>query len=96
MVIAKEITKLHEAFIRSDISKLQIFKSPIKGELTLVISEVNKNIKNFNEEKIVNKIKKYLNKYSLKDTVDLIYEIEKINKKEIYQLCLKVKNEKDY
>ena len=41
-------------------------------------------------------VKKLLKKYSLKDTVDLIYEIEKINKKEIYQLCLKVKNEKDY
>ena len=96
MVIAKEITKLHEAFIRADINKLQIFKSPIKGELTLVISEDNKNIKNFNEEKIVNKIKKYLNKYSLKDTVELILETEKINRKKIYDLCLKIKNEKDF
>jgi len=96
LVIAKEITKLHEAFIRADINKLQIFKSPIKGELTLVISEDNKNIKNFNEEKIVNKIKKYLNKYSLKDTVELILETEKINRKKIYDLCLKIKNEKDF
>ncbi len=96
LVIAKEITKLHEAFIRADINKLQIFKSPIKGELTLVISEGNKNIKNFNEEKIVNKIKKYLNKYSLKDTVELILETEKINRKKIYDLCLKIKNEKDF
>ena len=96
LVIAKEITKLHEAFIRADINKLQIFKSPIKGELTLVISEDNKNIKNFNEEKIVNKIKKYLNKYSLKDTVELILETEKISRKKIYDLCLKIKNEKDF
>jgi len=96
LVIAKEITKLHEAFIRADINKLQIFKSPIKGELTLVISEDNKNIKNFKEEKIVNKIKKYLNKYSLKDTVELILETEKINRKKIYDLCLKIKNEKDF
>ena len=73
-----------------------MFKSPIKGELTVVISEKKNKIKNFNEEKIVNKVKKYLKKYSLKDTVDLIFEIEKINKKKIYQLCLKVKNEKDY
>ena len=42
------------------------------------------------------KAKKYLKKYSLKDTVDLILESEKINKKEIYKLCLKVKNEKSY
>ena len=50
----------------------------------------------FNEEKIVNKIKKYLKKYSLKDTVNLILETEKKNKKKIYELCLKIKNEKNY
>ena len=43
-----------------------------------------------------NKVKKYLKKYSLKDTVNLISEIEKINKKRIYKLCLKIKNEKNY
>ena len=95
LVIAKEITKLHEAFIRKDIDELQPFKSPIKGELTLVISEDNKKINNFNEEKIVNKVKKYLKKYSLKDTVELILETEQINKKKIYDLCLRIKNEKD-
>ena len=42
----------------------------------------------------MNKAKKYLNKYSLKDTVDLIFEKEKINRKEIYQICLELKNEK--
>ena len=44
----------------------------------------------------MNKIKKYLKKYSLKDTVDLILETETTNKKKIYDLCLKVKNEKNY
>ena len=47
------------------------------------------------KKKIVNKIKKYLKNYSLKDTVELILETEKINKNKIYQLCLKVKNEKN-
>ena len=42
----------------------------------------------------MNKIKKYLKKYSLKDTVNLILETEKINKKKIYNLCLKVKKMK--
>jgi len=53
------------------------------------------NIKKINEEKIVNKVKKYLKKYSLKDTVDLILETEKINRKKVYDLCLKIKNEKN-
>ena len=40
-------------------------------------------------------VKKYLKKYTLKDTVDLIFENEKISKKKIYDLCLKIKNEKN-
>ena len=43
----------------------------------------------------MNKIRKYLKNYSLKDTVELILETEKINKKKVYNLCLKIKNEKN-
>jgi len=96
ILIAKEITKIHETFIREDIDNLKIFKNPLKGELTIIISENNKKIKNFDEEKIVNKAKKYLKKYTLRDTVNLILETEKINKKKVYNLCLKIKNEKSY
>ena len=95
ILIAKEITKIHENFIREKIDELKIFKNSLKGELTIVISENNIKVKKFDEEKIVNKVKKYLKKYSLKDTVDLILETEKVNKKKVYELCLKVKNEKN-
>jgi 16S rRNA (cytidine1402-2'-O)-methyltransferase len=95
ILIAKEITKIHEAFIREDIDELKLFKNPLRGELTVVISENIIKVKRFNEEKIVNKIRKYLKKYSLKDTVNLILETEKINKKKIYDLCLKIRNEKN-
>ena len=94
IVIAKEITKIHEAFIREDIDNLKTFENSLKGELTIVISKRDEKVKSFDEEKIVNKARKYLKKYSLKDTVNLISEIEKINKKKIYKLCLKIKNEK--
>ena len=96
IVIAKEITKIHEAFIREDIDNLKAFENNLKGELTIVISESDKKIKSFDKEKIVNKVKKCLKKYSLKDTVNLISETEKITKKEIYKLCLIIKNEKDF
>ena len=66
-----------------------------EANASIVISENNKKINEYNEEKIVNKIKKYLKKYSLKDTVNLILETEKINKKKVYDLCLKTKNEKN-
>ena len=87
ILIAKEITKIHEAFIREDLDNVNMFKSSLKGELTIVISENNLKIKKFDEEKIVNKIKKYLKKLSLKDTVKLIYETEKVNKKK-YMNCV--------
>ena len=96
ILIAKEITKIHETYMREEVGKLKPFKNAIKGELTIVISENSGKTKKFDEEKIVNKVKKYLKNYSLKDTVNLILETEKINKKTVYNLCLKVKNEKNY
>ena len=93
ILIAKEITKMYEEFIREDVDKLKIKENSLKGELTIIISNKEVKTKIINEKKIVNKAKKYLKKYSLKDTVNLILETEKINKKKIYNLCLKIKNE---
>ena len=95
LLIAKELTKIHEVFFRENIDEIKLFKNPMKGELTVIISEKDSKIIVLDKEKIVNKAKKYLKKYSLKDTVDLILVSEKVNKKEIYNLCLKVKNEKN-
>ena len=72
ILIAKEITKIHEAFIREQINELKITKNNIKGELTVVISEKNVKADIFDEEKIVNKIKKYLKNFNLINTVVLI------------------------
>ena len=92
VLIAREITKIHESFIREEIKNLKLFKNSLKGELTVVISEVNNKSKKFDDKKISTEVRKYLKKYSLKDTVDLIFQSEKVNKKKIYQLCLKIKN----
>ena len=89
------MTKIHEEFYRENINKLEMMNHSFKGELTVIISNQNINKKEVDKEKIVNKAKKYLKKYSLKDTVDLILETEKISKKKAYDLCLKVKNEKN-
>tara|TARA_Y100001958_G_C21085000_1_gene440037 strand:- start:81 stop:920 length:840 start_codon:yes stop_codon:yes gene_type:complete len=95
IMIAKEITKIHEEFFRDSIKDIKLFNPILKGELTIVISENTPKKQLINEKKIVNKIKKYLKNYSLKDTVELILETENINKNKIYQLCLRVKNEKN-
>ena len=96
ILIAKEITKIHEAFFRENIDDLHEFKNLLKGELTVIISDESTKKRVIDKDKIVNKVKKYLKKYSLKDTVDLILETEKIKKKEIYRICLKIKNEKSF
>ena len=95
IMIAREITKIHESFYREDVDNLKMFKNPLKGELTVVISEYNYKNENLDFENVKIKAKKYLKKYSLKDTVELIFQSEKVNKKKIYQLCLKIKNEKN-
>jgi 16S rRNA (cytidine1402-2'-O)-methyltransferase len=96
ILIAKELTKMHETLIRENIDNIIPFSERLKGELTVVVSENFNEKKTLDKDKIVNKAKKYLKKYSLKDTVDLILESEKTNKKEIYKLCLKIKNEKNF
>ena len=96
ILIAKEITKLHEYFYRGEIDNISLFENPIKGELTIAISEKNTKNKILDEVKIRKKANTLLKKYSLKDVVELIFETEKINKKRIYQICLnEKKNEKN-
>ena len=77
ILIAREITKIHESIYRKNIDDLEEFSSKIKGEITIVISESLEKNKTLDKEKIINRAKKLLKKYSLKDTVDLIFELEK-------------------
>ena len=95
ILIAKEITKIHEEFIREDINKLEMMKHSLKGEITVIISNKELHIEEINEEIIVNKAKKYLKNYSLKDTVNLILETEKVKRKKVYDICLKINNAKN-
>ena len=96
LLIAREITKIHETFYREDINNLKLFKSIIKGELTVVISEKNIKDKALDKEKIIKKARKYLKRYSLKDTVNMILETEKLKKKVVYEICLQIKDQKNY
>tara|TARA_B100000579_G_scaffold431671_1_gene447136 strand:- start:11 stop:853 length:843 start_codon:yes stop_codon:yes gene_type:complete len=95
LLIAKELTKIHETFYREDIDKINMFKTPVKGELTVVISEKNTKDEFFDEKKINKKAKTYLKKYSLKDVVELLFKSENVNKKKIYQICLNIKKNEE-
>ena len=92
LFIAREITKIHETFYRNRIDAIKLFKAPLKGELTVVISKIYHNIDIESDENIEIQAVKYLKKYSLKDVVDLISKKEKKKKKKVYDICLKIKN----
>ena len=93
ILIAREMTKLHETFYRSKVKDIELFKQSLKGELTVVISKKNINNVSLTNEKIILEAKKYLKKYTLKDVVELISKKEKISKKKVYEICLKLKND---
>ena len=94
IIIAKEMTKIYESFIRDDVNSLEILKYNLKGELTIVISNkfnVQKKSLNQLSESVKNEIKLMLTKYSNKDVSDFISKREKISKKIIYNYCLTLK-----
>jgi 16S rRNA (cytidine1402-2'-O)-methyltransferase len=96
ILVCREMTKFYEEYIRTDIDNLEAFKSDPKGELTMVISE-KKKIKNSSiilKESDKKNIQKMIKKLSIKDITDLISQNTDVSKKEIYNYCLKLKNEK--
>ena len=88
--------KFYEEYIRCEINELKIFDKEPKGELTIVLSEKKnnkKNSQNLSESDKLN-ISKMINKLTLKEITNLFSQNTKISKKEIYEYCLKLKNEK--
>ena len=93
ILIAREISKIYETFYRGKISTIKPLKAALKGELTVVLSKIYINNKFLSDTEIIKQAKKYLNKYSLKDVVELISQKEKVSKKKVYDICLKIKND---
>ena len=96
ILICKEITKYYEEYFRFNVTELSQKSISLKGEITLVLSEKiieNKTSNNLSESDKI-KIEKLIKKLSIKEIVDLIKDGKNIPKKEIYNYCLKMKNEK--
>ena len=94
--VGREMTKIHETFYRENVNDFVGLNSGVKGELTVVLSKqyekYNLATDNFDEDKLKVEIRKYLKRYSLKDVVNLISQKNKLPKKKVYNLCLKLKN----
>ena len=96
IVFCREITKIFEEFIRKKVDELELFKKEPKGELTVVISEkkMSKKISQKLSESDMNTIKKMINKLSIREITEILTQNSALSKKEIYNYCLKLKNEK--
>jgi len=96
IVFCREISKLYEEFVRKDIDDLKPFIKEPKGELTVVISEkkIDKNSSQVLSESDKNIINKMIDIFSVKEITNFINQNRNISKKEIYNYCLKLKNEK--
>ena len=96
ILICREMSKFYEEYIRCSIKEMKLFDNEPKGELTIVISEkkIDKKtspILSESDKRIINKM---INKLSIKEITHLIGLNNKVSKKEIYNYCLKLKNEK--
>ena len=95
ILICREMTKFYEEFLREKIDNLKMLESGLKGELTIVISEMKK-VKNVSQklsESDKDLIRKTINKLSVKEIVSLIGKKSEISKKAIYNFCIELKNE---
>jgi 16S rRNA (cytidine1402-2'-O)-methyltransferase len=95
ILFCREISKIYEEFVRKNVDDLEIFNKELKGELTIVISEKKIEKKHSQElsESDMNIIKKIINKLTIKEITEIICLNKDISKKEIYNYCLRIKNE---
>ena len=93
IVIAKEMTKMHEDFIREKVVSIKVLAKNLKGEFTVIVSEKNKEkgIQQKISESVKIEIKKMLKKYSHKDVVEFISKKEDLPKRIVYNFCLKLR-----
>jgi 16S rRNA (cytidine1402-2'-O)-methyltransferase len=96
ILICREMTKYYEEFIRAEVDEIDKLNFELKGELTLVISEKKSDKKTSQTlgESDKRMIRKMINKLSIKEIVSLVNQNNRMPKKEIYNYCLQLKNEK--
>ncbi len=93
ILICREISKIYEEYLRSNVDELELFKTQPKGELTIVISakKIDKKSSQNLSESDKRNIEIMINKLSTKEITDFISQNSKAPKKTIYNYCLKLK-----
>lgn len=97
--VARELTKIHEEIISDELeSVIKFFDEhleKLRGEFVVIVEKADKSEKIFSEAELVSEISNaiFLG-HSLKDLSQNLSEIYGVNRKEIYQLALKVPKKK--
>ena len=95
--ITRELTKIYEDIITSDLENMesliyerQLRNKPLRGEIVIIINGHTES-KNISIETVRVNIKKKLQKFSLRDTVNLTINETNFSKKLIYDEAIKIK-----
>ena len=95
IAVCKELTKKNEwvfrGYIKKIIDEINIDKSNLKGEFTLLIQGKEKKTKITIQTTTEVQIKKLLKKFSLTEVVEIVHRLTNISKKEIYKKALQLK-----
>ena len=95
VAVCKELTKKNEwvfrGYIKKIIDEINIDKSNLKGEFTLLIQGKEKKTKITIQTTTEAQIKKLLKKFSLTEVVEIVHRLTDISKKEIYKKALQLK-----
>ena len=70
------------------------FKDLLKKGDVIYVKKINKNLSEKLTESDISIIKKMINKLSTKEITEILSQITNVPKKEIYNYCLELKNEK--
>ena len=94
IAVAREITKIYEECLRGSAKTLYDYyeQNQPKGEIVIMVAPpIDEKDIDFNIEE---ELKSRLSEMSLKSAVKEVFELTKINKNEIYDIALRLKNEK--
>ncbi len=89
-VIARELTKLNEEYIRGSLEELnQIDEATLKGEMVVLVEGNQSNSDDISDERIIERIKYYLNyKIDKKTAIELAKNELNVGKNRVYKLAM--------
>ena len=89
-VIARELTKLNEEYIRGSLEELnQIDEATLKGEMVVLVEGNQSNSDDISDERIIERIKYYLNyKIDKKTAIELVKNELNVGKNRVYKLAM--------